>query len=425
MTRDRIRPSRVLRLLPLLVLAAAAPPSPWPDAAVQDLTAMHDLIRDNHPGPVDPANPGFRDWLDGGEATLLPQARAARSLHDYQLVLRDYANGFADGHLGVVMTDSAAHLWPGFLVRADRPDAPLRVSALATGPDAPVGVQLGSVVESCGGITARTLLEERVLRPALNPHVPQRLRLASALLTVTDADAPSDHWPGCTVSSHGRSRAVPLRWRPITQAALAREQARSSGIALPQTGLRHVGDVWLVSLPSFDPRDAAATTRLQASARNAAAIREDSAMLQRQGQTEIAGHLDELAGRMDAALLEHQTFLREQGDPPGPAPDLATPFLNPVYLLTTPHCASACLDFVDLMNGLPGAVRVGLETSSDADYFELAAAPLPSGHATLRYAMKAYRQRKRAANASYKPAIAWQGGEMNDLSIAKWIDTLR
>ena len=71
-------------------------------------------------------------------------------------------------------------------------------------------------------------------------------------------------------------------------------------------------------------------------------------MMQRQGQTAIAGQFDELAGRMDAALLEHRTFLREQGDPPGSAPDLATPFLNPVYLLTTPHCASACLDFVDL-----------------------------------------------------------------------------
>ena len=486
MTGKRIRPSRVLRLLPLLALAAAAPPSPWPDAAVRDLAAMHDLIRDNHPGPVDPANPGFRDWLDGGEAALLPQARAARSLHDDQLVLRDYANGFADGHLGVAMADSAAHLWPGFLVRADTPDAPLRVSALATGPNAPAGIRLGSVVESCGGIAARTLLEERVLRPALNPHVPQRLRLASALLMVTDADAPSDRWPGCTVSSHGRSRTVPLRWRPITQAALAREQARSSGIALPRTGLRHVGDVWLVSLPSFNPRDAAATARLQAlvarlkaqaatlhaarhvvldlrgndggnsewgieaaealwgkeavdaveaatpstidwrvSVRNAAAIREDAAMMRRQGQAAIADQVDELAGRMDAALLEHQTFLREQGDPPGPVPDLATPFLNPVYLLTTPHCASACLDFVDLMDGLPGVVRVGLETSSDTDYLELAAAPLPSGHATLRYAMKAYRQRERAANASDRPAIIWPGGEMNDLSIAKWIDTLR
>ena len=132
---------------------------------------MHDLIRDNHPGPVDPDNPGFRDWLDGRAAALLPQARAARSLHDDRLVLHDYANSFADGHLNVV-TDLPAHLWPGFLVRADTPDGPLRVSALAAGPDAPAGIEPGLVVESCGGIAARTLLEDRVLRPALNPHAP-------------------------------------------------------------------------------------------------------------------------------------------------------------------------------------------------------------------------------------------------------------
>lgn len=484
MTKVRIRPSRRLRLLPLLALAAAAPHSPWSDAAVRDLTAIHDLVRDNHPGLVDPGNPGFRDWLDGGRDALLSQARAATSLHDYQLVLRDYANGFADGHLNLVMTESPAHLWPGFLVRTDVPGAPVRVSVTATGPDAPTGVRPGLVVESCGGTPARTLLEERVLRPLLNPHVPQRLRLFSALLMV--ADAPSDRWPVCTMSWHGRSRIVPLRWRPITPAALAREQARSSGIELPATGLRRIGDVWLVSLPSFAPRDAAATARLhvlvarlraqaatlhaarhvvldlrgndggnsewgvevaealwgkaaveavqatmpatvdwRVSARNAAALRKDSAMMRRQGQTAFVGYLDALAGRMDAALEEHQVFLREEGDPPAPLPQLAAPFSNPVHVLTTPHCASACLDFVDLVDKLPGTVRVGLETSSDTDYLELASAVLPSGHAMLRYAMKVYRQRERAANASYKPAIAWPGGTMTDASIAGWIDTLR
>jgi hypothetical protein len=69
-------------------LTAASPASPWADAGVQDLAAMHDIIPDNHPGPVDTQNPGFRDWLDGGEAALLPLAGAAHSLHDYQTVMR-------------------------------------------------------------------------------------------------------------------------------------------------------------------------------------------------------------------------------------------------------------------------------------------------------------------------------------------------
>ena len=474
-------------LCPLaFVSLAAAAPSPWSQAAVQDLTAMHDLIRDNHPGPVDAENPGFSRWLDRSGAALLAQARNAGSLHDYQLVLRDYANGFADGHLGVVMKDTDPQLWPGFLVRADAPDAPLRVSVIGTGQDAPADIQPGAVIESCGGRPARELLEDRILRPLLNPHVPQRLQLASSWLMVADADARQDQWPGCVVSAGGRRRTVMLGWRPISPAALTRERVRSSGIDVSPTQLRQVGDVWLISMPSFYPQDAAATSRLQSlvtkvksqasalhaarhvvldlrgndggnddwgfevaealwgkaavdaveadmpstidwrvSARNLAAMQHDATSMTAQGQAAGAAYFTKLAGRMRGAFARRQIFMRETGDPPVPAPHLVSPFLHPVYVLTTPHCASACLDVVDLLNGLPGTVRVGLETSSDTDYLEVAEAELPSGHATLHYAMKVYRERKRGADVSYKPTIAWPGGDMNDASIAEWIDTLR
>ena len=222
---------------------------------------MHDLIRDNHPGPIDPRNPGFSAWLDEGEAGLLAQAHGASSLHDYQLVLRDYANGFADGHLSVEMRDPERHLWPGFLVRAERPGAPLRVSTLGAG-QAPANIRIGLVVNSCGGIPARQLLEERVLRPAMNAHVPQRLRLASAGLMVADADAPRDQWPNCVVSD-GHDSTVALHWRAISEPVLAQAQVRSSGIELPPTQLRQIGDVWLISLPSFYPKDADAAAQAQ------------------------------------------------------------------------------------------------------------------------------------------------------------------
>jgi hypothetical protein len=161
------------------------------------------------------------------------------------------------------------------------------------------------------------------------------------------------------------------------------------------------------------------------SARNLAAIAGDAAMMKAQGHDSGAAYFAGLADRMKEALKLGQSFMRETGDAPVPARHLDPPFLHPVYLLTTPHCASACLDFVDLLNGLPGVVRVGLETSSDTDYLDEAKAELPSGHAVLWYAMKVYRERTRAANESYKPAIVWQGGDMNDASVARWIDTLR
>ena len=242
--------------------AAAPPPSSWSTAATEDLVGMHDIIRDNHPGAIDPQNRAFRAWLDDGEAGLMEQARDARSWHDYQLVLRDYANGFADGHLSVAMTHAEPHLWPGFLVRADAPGAPLRVSTLGAGQEAPANIRIGDVLVSCGGMSADQLLEERVLRPVLNPHVPQRLRLASAGLMVADADAPQDQWPSCVVSD-GQHRTVALHWRIISEAALAAQRESSSGIDLPPTQVRGIGDVWLISKPRFYAKDAAAAGALQ------------------------------------------------------------------------------------------------------------------------------------------------------------------
>jgi hypothetical protein len=454
---------------------------PWPGAAVRDLVAMHDLIRDNHPGPVDTGNAGFRSWLDGGAAALLPQARAAGSLHDYQLVLRDYANGFADGHLTVRFNDQEAHVWPGFLVRADAPGATLRVSVAEAGS----GVRVGDIVASCGGVAAQDLLRARVLRPALNPHVPQRMRLASTALMVADADDPGGQWPVCVVSAGGHDRVVALHWRAIAADALARARIAASGIDIPRVGLRRAGDVWLVSMPSFYPETDEDTARLQGlvaavkahaamlhaarhvvldlrgndggdadwgfevaaalwgnsavqavtaampsaidwrvSARNVAALHDRATMLRGQGQPDAAAYFGKLGDAMDRARARAELFMQEPADPPGPVPHLASPFAHPVYVLTTPHCASACLDFLDLLDGLPGSVRVGLETSSDTDYLEVANAALPSGRATLRYAMKVYRTRKRGANVSYMPAIAWPGGDMDDASIVKWIDTL-
>jgi len=243
--------------------------------------------------------------------------------------------------------------------------------------------------------------------------------------------------------------------------------------------------VWLISMPTFNPQDAASTTQWQTlvaqvraqaatlhgarhlvidlrgndggddiwgdqvaealwgeaavqavqaamptvidwrvSPRNASAIRGDAAALRAQNQAAAAAYFGKLADRMDLALARHALFMREAGDPPPPLPKLTSPFAHPVYVLTTPHCASACLDFVDLLNGLPGIVRAGLETSSDTDYLDTADARLPSGHATLHYAMKVYRQRTRGANVSYTPAVAWPGGDMNDASVARWIDSL-
>ena len=485
--RGRRRSSRLLASFTLLakVLVSAqahgaSPTTDWSADAHRDLAAMHDLIRDNHPGPVDDQDQAFRAWMEAGPGTLRAQADAARTEHDYRLVLLDYANGFADVHLRVRFDQPERELWPGFLTRTDHVGGPSRVVLVEDAP----GIAVGDGLVGCGTASASDLLAARVLRPLTNPKQPQGLILTSPWLTVVSADDRDGQTPDCRIRTAAGLRTVPVRWRSIDQAALSTRIAQASGIAIPALGLRRVGDVWLVSLPSFtwSGPDAArmqalvATLRDHASelhaarhvvldlrgngggnsqwgidvasalwggkmveaieasedgtvdwrvsTRNRDTIRADAADMMTGGHPEEAAEWIGLARRMDQALKAGQPLMREAGTP-GPAmPAGPSPFSHRVLVLTDPHCASACLDFVDLLNRLPGTERIGLPTGADTNYLDLATAPLPSGRASLAYAMKVYRHRARAANAAYQPVLAWPGGVMTDTSVSRWVGRL-
>ncbi len=448
----------------------------WPTLAMGDLRAMHDLIRDNHPGPVDAGNPQFNAWLEAGLAEALPLAEAAHSRSDHEYALRVYANGFADGHLGVRFPPRNAALWPGFLTTTDARGI-TRVSVTAPGALIP----LGAALLGCDGEDAAALLHRRVQCPLANPAVPQRLGLASPWLMIAADDAAP---PFARCRFDEAEREIDLRWQPISSAALQQRITEAQGILRPPLGLREVAGVWFVSLPSFQ-WTGADLARMQAfladlnqhaaqlhevrhvvidlrgndggdslwgeavasalwgrdhvsavedsldgsvewrvSERNATAVQSDAAAIRAEGQAEAAEEFSAIAAKI-AALSGTGTALLPAPEPVGPAPEpFPSPFQNPVYVLTEPHCASACLDFMDLLRRLPGVVQVGLPTSADTTYLELASAPLPSGQATLAYAMKVYRNRARRNNEWHDPAIPWPGGAMTDEAVAAWIASL-
>lgn len=84
-----------------------------------------------------------------------------------------------------------------------------------------------------------------------------------------------------------------------------------------------------------------------------------------------------------------------------------------VILLTDGHCASACLDFADLLLAMPGVIHIGSVTSGDTSYMEVRDITLPSGVAGLSLATKVYRNRPRGYNEFYTPRYVWEG-EMSD-----------
>src|SRR5690348_2652349 len=98
---------------------AHAAEGPWPALARTDLADIRDTLRDNHPGPADPTNPHYRDWLGKGFKPALVRAAAARNFDDYLRALEFYANGFSDYHISVEpLVREWVLTWPGFIVIA-------------------------------------------------------------------------------------------------------------------------------------------------------------------------------------------------------------------------------------------------------------------------------------------------------------------
>ena len=118
---------KALCLASAIVVAAltshcAGASSPWASLALEDLQGAHDILRDNHPGPVDAENERFAAWLKTGLGEARTKAASAQSYSDYLRALRFYTNGFLDGHIGIGLEIvPAEQRWPGFIVDERKP----------------------------------------------------------------------------------------------------------------------------------------------------------------------------------------------------------------------------------------------------------------------------------------------------------------
>lgn len=87
-------------------------------------------------------------------------------------------------------------------------------------------------------------------------------------------------------------------------------------------------------------------------------------------------------------------------------------YSGPVALLTDAGCASACLDFADLVLSVPGALHLGRTTGSDSVYIDTGRATLPSGN-VLVLPQKVWRNRLRGNNEALVPDIVLKA-DLND-----------
>ncbi|MEP3889122.1 MAG: S41 family peptidase [Hellea sp.] len=100
------------------------------------------------------------------------------------------------------------------------------------------------------------------------------------------------------------------------------------------------------------------------------------------------------------------------------------PVKTPTYVLTHGSCASACLDFVDLLFDMGGVTHIGYPTGSDTNYMEVREVKLPSGLATMTIPTKVYRNRSRPSGAFYEPVHRYDGFDWSNKAIHDWAKTI-
>lgn len=107
-------------VLALAFAAGGASAQNFSDLARQDLQAMHDALKANHPAAVVPgaASESFRSWIDSGLQDAMGKAGQVNSGESHAYLLRYYANGFRDANIATSPTFEGASAffatgWPG------------------------------------------------------------------------------------------------------------------------------------------------------------------------------------------------------------------------------------------------------------------------------------------------------------------------
>lgn len=233
-----------------LSASPALRPSPWSALAEEDLRVIHQTMLRHHPGPVDPLNPEFRNWLEGGYQKALRRARAARTFGGYWYALRYYIAGFRDGHVNLfpaLSVDSVS--WPGFVIS-------LRGGRYVVASVDPAGDDglppVGSELLSCDGETPEALLR-RTVWPYLGNEALEASRTKTTPWLLQDdgnPDAPRPKRCEFRVGQGIRTVELSSRSTPGVEVAKLREMAAFG--APPAFGVRRFGKngLW-VSIPSF------------------------------------------------------------------------------------------------------------------------------------------------------------------------------
>ena len=470
-----------------LVLIAATPlraqdaDTAWSELYLRDLAEARRVIAENHPGPVDEANPAFARELESAYADAVARAPQIRDYDGFAVALRMFGNRFQDAHLNVAGRRDGgalreAGVYPRFI------DGRLEVARV----DARYGGRLeaGATLLDCDGSAALRLLEDRVLSWRGRRGI-EADRYTHAPTLLVDYGPPTPSAPrSCRFARGTDTVELTLDWqmRPRGEIGAAigavhefpdqrfalRRLDRALWVALPtfavrgeaQIGeLQHVIDSLGAELRSDAPTDLvvfdlrgnsggssswgdrlAATTFGDGWRQAARAWLSDGVYTEWRVSADNIGAIEQLVRQVEErgddatslrVLRDSMTAASARGDALVPDPGNSArrtgvgrpraeqaPF--GVVAITSASCFSACLDFMDLLRLHPAVTHVGQPTGVDTDYMENWGTTLPSGAAGVGYPMKVYRNRRRANNEGYAPHVPFDA--LHDSgALERWI----
>jgi Peptidase family S41 len=460
-------------------------PEEWRSAAAADVTAIHDILRDNSPAMVVRRDSGpFRRWLDVGlhhARADLPKVADGRG---YYYLIERYVAGFRDSHIqfrpivDIGMSGSTSN-WPGFVVGAqgDGYEVVFRPSDASDAPP------LRARLVGCDGQSAEALVDAHDRYDGDLSLVSNRYIAAFGLMF--DHGDPFVARPKvCTFEANGERRHYPLRWRLLDQ---AHQEQMSAALSQPDSkplGLTPWGERrWWITVPSMQSGQdwngfyAAVKARLDALRstdvvvidvrgnrggdsdygdrfarlfwgdalvdarkpslgptvwratklnRDAWATLVDKMSKDANEPAAVKAEIQAILSRYDQALARGDgTF--EIGDNAPPKRPLSglDPVRGRVVVLTDYACVSACLDLMDEVTAMPNVVQAGTVTSADTIFMELTQVPkLPSGLASFAFGHKAWIRRPRGSNIPYTPSprLTWTGALNDDEGLYTWLE---
>lgn len=460
------------------------PDSAWKTLAQSDLQFIYKTIKENHPGPIDAENPEFNDWLEKGHVDAAAEAKNAGSFDAYRFILLKYVKGFNDGHLSFWTNyEKSSVKWPGFIIayrngryivyhsevseirKGDQltacnnkkienlyktnvfpykglPEPESKLYRLAPYLLIDQGNPFISMPLNCqfsrGGKHVSHALSYRekdqeeltkwVSEAAFGPEGEFEFRVIEAdkYWVRIPTFAPQDEQEKSI-----KAYIHKLKRLSKTKATIVFDVRGNSG------GSSSWGDMIVESLYGKENVEKVnkhiggnVSAEWRVSPENFKAISNWPEVFEERfgPENETTLWATTFVQRFEQALKERKPTIKQ--DPESERVkktgnlelDSKNAFRGEIFLLTDGRCASACLDFADIVLAMPNATHVGMETSADTVYMEgNVIDQLPSGLGSLYYPMKVYRNRARGNRESYKPKYLWSG-EMSDTEgLQNWI----